>query len=106
MQHSHEALDRPGGLTRVGLLLPLRDREFRKLWAAMCVSLLGDGAFLVAVAWQVYELSNAPTAMSVVGIAMTVPTIVFLLIGGVASDRFDRRLVMVAADLPASLRRA
>jgi MFS family permease len=99
MQHSHEALDRPGGLTRVGLLLPLRDPEFRKLWFAMCVSLLGDGAFLVAVAWQVYELSNAPTAMSVVGIAMTVPTIVFLLIGGVASDRFDRRRVMVAADL-------
>jgi MFS family permease len=99
MQHSHEALDRPGGLTRVGLLLPLRDPEFRKLWFAMCVSLLGDGAFLVAVAWQVYELSNAPTALSVVGIAMTVPTIVFLLIGGVASDRFDRRKVMVAADL-------
>ena len=24
----------------------------------MCVSLLGDGAFLVAVAWQVYELSQ------------------------------------------------
>ncbi len=55
---------------------PLRDPEFRKLWAAMCVSLLGDGAFLVAVAWQVYELSNTPTALSVVGIAMTVPTIV------------------------------
>jgi MFS family permease len=99
MHHSHEGLDRPGGLTRVGLLLPLRDREFRKLWIAMCASLLGDGAFLVAVAWQVYELSNVPTAMSVVGIAMTVPTIVFLLIGGVASDRFDRRKVMIAADL-------
>jgi MFS family permease len=99
MHHSHEALDRAGGVARVGLLRPLRDPEFRKLWTAMCVSLLGDGAFLVAVAWQVYELSNAPTAMSVVGIAMTVPTIVFLLIGGVASDRFDRRMVMVAADL-------
>jgi hypothetical protein len=99
MHHSHEALDRPGGIARVGLLVPLRDREFRKLWTAMCVSLLGDGAFLVAVAWQVYELSNAPTAMSVVGIAMTVPTILFLLLGGVASDRFDRRRVMVAADL-------
>ena len=72
----------------------------------MCVSLLGDGAFLVAVAWQVYELSNAPTAMSVVGIAMTVPTIVFLLIGGVASDRFDRRMVMVAADCCAPWRGA
>jgi MFS family permease len=99
MHHSHEALDRPGGIARVGLLIPLRDREFRKLWTAMCVSLLGDGAFLVAVAWQVYELSNTPTAMSVVGIAMTVPTILFLLLGGVASDRFDRRLVMVAADV-------
>jgi MFS family permease len=99
MQHSHEALDRAGGVARLGLLQPLRDPEFRKLWIAMCVSLLGDGAFLVAVAWQVYELSNTPTAMSVVGIAITVPTIVFLLIGGVASDRFDRRMVMVAADL-------
>jgi MFS family permease len=99
MHHSHEALDRPGGIARVGLLRPLRDREFRKVWAAMCVSLLGDGAFLVAVAWQVYSLSNTPTAMSVVGIAMTVPTILFLLLGGVASDRFDRRMVMVAADV-------
>jgi DHA3 family tetracycline resistance protein-like MFS transporter len=99
MHHSHEALDRPGGVARVGLLVPLRDREFRKLWVAMCVSLLGDGAFLVAVAWQVYDLSNTPTAMSVVGIAMTVPTIAFLLLGGVASDRLDRRSIMVAADL-------
>jgi DHA3 family tetracycline resistance protein-like MFS transporter len=37
--------------------------------------------------------------MSLVGIAMTVPTIVFLLVGGVASDRFDRRRIMLAADL-------
>ncbi len=99
MHHSHESLDRPGAIARVGLLAPLRDREFRKLWAAMCVSLLGDGAFLVAVAWQVYDLADTPTAMSVVGIAMTVPTILFLLLGGVASDRFDRRKVMVAADV-------
>jgi DHA3 family tetracycline resistance protein-like MFS transporter len=99
MHHSHEALDRPVGVARVGLLVPLREPQFRKLWVAMCVSLLGDGAFLVAIAWQVYELSNTPTAMSVVGIAMTVPTILFLLVGGVASDRFDRRRIMVGADL-------
>ena len=99
MHHSHEALDRPGGVARVGLLVPLRDPDFRRLWTAMCVSLLGDGAFLVAIAWQVYELSSTPTAMSVVGIAMTVPTILFLLLGGVASDRFDRRRIMVGADL-------
>jgi DHA3 family tetracycline resistance protein-like MFS transporter len=99
MFHSHEALDRPGGHSGSGLLAPLREREFRLLWSGMCVSLLGDGAFLVALAWQVYALSDTATAMSLVGIAMTIPTIVFLLIGGVASDRFDRRRIMLGADL-------
>ena len=99
MLHSHEALDRAGGLDRAGLLAPLRHREFRLLWSGMCISLLGDGAFIVALAWQVYALSNTATAMSLVGIAMTVPTIVFLLVGGVASDRFDRRRIMLCADL-------
>jgi hypothetical protein len=35
---------------------------------------------------------------ALVGIAMTVPTIAFLLLGGVVSDRADRRRVMLAAD--------
>src|SRR3990170_3693812 len=78
---------------------PLRLREFRLLWIGMTVSLLGDGIFTVALAWQVYELSDAPTALSVVGIAMSVPHIVLLLFGGVASDRFERRRVMIGADL-------
>jgi len=63
------------------------------------VSLLGDGIFVVAMAWQVYALSNAPTALALVGITMTVPTIALLLLGGVLSDRFDRRRIMVAADV-------
>jgi MFS family permease len=99
MLHSHEGLDRAGGYDRAGLLAPLRHREFRLLWSGMCISLLGDGAFIVALAWQVYEMSDTATAMSLVGIAMTIPTIVFLLIGGVASDRLDRRRIMLAADV-------
>jgi MFS family permease len=98
MHHSHEALDRSGGISRAGLLSPLRHRDFRLLCGAMSISLLGDGAFLVALAWQAYALSDAPTAMSLIGIAMTVPTIAFLLLGGVASDRLDRRSIMIAAD--------
>ena len=99
MQHSHEALDRPGGFSRINLLAPLRHRDFRLLWAGMTVSLLGDGVFLVAMAWQAYELWNAPAALSILGIGMTVPTIAFLLPAGILSDRLDRRLVMLWADI-------
>ena len=64
----------------------------------MTVSLVGDGVFLIAIAWESYVLWNAPAALSIVGIAMTVPTIAFLLLGGVLSDRYDRRKVMACAD--------
>jgi MFS family permease len=99
VQHSHEALDRPGGFARLNLLSPLRHRDFRLLWAGMTVSLLGDGIFLVAMAWQAYDLWNAPAALSILGIGMTVPTIAFLLPAGILSDRLDRRLVMLWADI-------
>ena len=99
MQHNFEGLDRPGGVARVGLLRPLRSRDFRLLWAGMTVSLVGDGVFLVAIAWTAYSLWNTPAALSIVGIAMTVPMIACLLFGGVISDRFDRRRVLLYADL-------
>jgi MFS family permease len=77
----------------------LANRDFRLLFVGRCVSLLGDGAFLVAMAWQAYTLSNAPTALSLLGIAMTVPLISLLLFGGVVSDSHGRRKVMLSADL-------
>jgi MFS family permease len=98
MQHSHDSLDRPGGFARVNLLAPLRHRDFRLLWAGMTVSLVGDGIFFVAMAWQAYELWNAPAALALLGIGMTIPTIVFLLPAGILSDRLDRRSVMLWAD--------
>jgi DHA3 family tetracycline resistance protein-like MFS transporter len=94
--------DQPGGGSfvdrRVQILTPLRHRDFRLLWIGMTASLLGDGIFYVALAWQAYELSNTPSALSMIGVAMTIPHVVFLLAGGVVSDRFDRRRVVIAAD--------
>ena len=69
----------------------------------MTISLIGDGIFLVAMAWQAYELWNAPAALSILGIGMTVPTIAFLLPAGVLSDRLDRRLIMLSADVGRAL---
>ena len=98
MQHSHEALDRPGGVSSARIFAPLRHRDFRVLWSGMAVSLLGDGIFFVAVAWETYSLWNAPAALSIVSIGMTLPMILFLLAGGVVSDRYNRRAVMACAD--------
>lgn len=67
-----------GGAT-VRILAPLAIRDFALLYAGMAVSLLGDGMYTVAIAWQVYALSNAPTALSVVGVAWSVPQVVLLL---------------------------
>lgn len=84
---------------RFRILEPLRIRDFALLYAGMTVSMLGDGIYFVAIAWQVYELSNAPTALSIVGLAWSVPMVLFLLGGGVLSDRVDRRSLLIASDL-------
>lgn len=86
-------------LARARVLEPLRDRDFALLTGGASISLLGDGFFFIALAWQVYEISNVPTALSLVGVAWTLPLTVFLLLGGALSDRYDRRRLMVAADV-------
>jgi MFS family permease len=94
-----QIVDDDGVRTRVRLLRPLAIRDFRLLWTGMTLSLLGDGVLLVALAWQAYELSNRPGAMAAVGIALTLPQVALVLFGGLVSDRFQRRLVMLGADL-------
>jgi predicted outer membrane lipoprotein len=85
---------------RVGVLRPLRIRDFRLLWTGMTVSMIGDGVYIVAVAWLVYqELGASPAALAAVGVAWTTPQVVFVLASGALSDRMDRRWLMVAGDL-------
>jgi hypothetical protein len=84
---------------RLKIVQPLKLRDFSLLWAGMTVSMLGDGIYFVAIAWQVLRLSNAPTALSAVGVAWTLPQVVFLLLGGVVSDRLERRTILLASDV-------
>ena len=70
-------------------------RDFAFYWTARTTSWLGDGVMVVALPWQVYELTNSPTAMGVVGALQLGPILVYTLFGGVASDRFDRRKVFL-----------
>jgi len=88
-----------GPLGRAKILQPLRHRDFALLTGGSTVSLLGDGFFFLALAWQVYEISNVPTALSVVWVAWTLPSVIFLLVGGALADRYDRRWLMIGADI-------
>jgi MFS family permease len=84
---------------RIGILRPLRVRDFAFLWIGMTVSFIGDGVYLIAIAWQTYDLSNSPSALAAVGVAWSLPQVVLLLISGVLSDRLDRRYLMIAGDV-------
>ena len=82
----------------VSLTAPLRQRDFRLLWTGMSVSLLGDGFFLVAVAWEAFGLSNRPASLAYVGVALSLPQVAMLLVGGAVSDRWGCRPVLIWAD--------
>ena len=84
---------------RIKIFAPLRLYGFRILWTGMTISLIGDGITLVAIAWQVYELSNLPTALGITMMAMSIPHVLLLLFGGAVSDRLDRRRIMLGADI-------
>lgn len=64
----------------------------------MSVSLVGDGVYLVALAWQAYTLSPKPQALAMLGVCATVPQLLALLGGGVLSDRVERRRILLGAD--------
>src|SRR5436190_19933285 len=83
--------------TRIGILRPLRIRDFRLLWAGMSVSLIGDGIYLVAIALEVYSISDKPSSLALVGLAWTGPMVLVLLFSGVLSDRLERRRLLIVA---------
>ena len=69
------------------------------LWSCQTVSRLGDSLFRIALAWWVLEKTGSATAMATVLVFSSVPMLIFLLIGGVVTDRFPRLRIMVLSDL-------
>jgi MFS family permease len=77
----------------------LRTREFRLLFSAQAVSVLGDRMVAVALAFAVLEIGGSVADVGLVLAAGTFPLVATVLVGGVVADRASRRGVMVAADL-------
>jgi MFS family permease len=86
-------------VVRPQILRPLGERDFRLLWSARSISMLGDGMFSVALVWQTLELSSSATTLATVVLCRALPRVLFMLVGGVVSDRVSRKRVLIMSDL-------
>jgi MFS transporter, DHA3 family, macrolide efflux protein len=81
-----------------GAVQLLRRRDFRRTYAAIVVSELGDSFQYIALMW--FALVTAgPLGVLAVRLADSVPALLFGLHGGLVADRSDRRRVMISSDL-------
>ena len=77
----------------------LREREFRLLWLGQTVSSLGDALVPLALTFAVLDLTGSAADLGLVFAAFMGARVIFMLAGGVWSDRLPRQLVMIAADI-------
>ena len=77
----------------------LSHRPFALLWSGQTTSRLGNSLYRIALAWWVLEKTGSAAAMGTVLIFSSVPMLIFLLVGGVVTDRFPRLRVMWISDL-------
>jgi MFS transporter, DHA3 family, macrolide efflux protein len=76
----------------------LRRRDFRRVYVAVSASELGDALQYIALMWFAFE-AGGPLGVLAVRLADSVPALVFGLHGGLVADRWDRRRVLIGADL-------
>src|SRR5262245_31830589 len=78
--------------------LAFRSREFRLVWSAQGVSLIGDAAFLTALGWRMFTLAGSGK-LGIVLAGQALAMLTTVLIGGALADRFPRRTMMIVSDL-------
>ena len=74
-------------------------RPFRLFFFGQGISAVGDRIVSVALAFAVLGLTGSVKDLGLVLAAQSVPLVLFLLVGGVWSDRLPRRAVMLTSDL-------
>lgn len=83
----------------MNLFRSLTNRSFALLWSGQTISRLGDSLFSITLAWWILEKTGSAAAMGKMLIFSTIPMLLFLLIGGVVTDRFKSLKVMLVADI-------
>lgn len=81
----------------------LRDRAFRRIFAASFASQTGDWFQITGRALLVYQITGSAAALGVIYVASFVPMLLLTNVGGLIADRFDRRRVMITCQVLAML---
>jgi predicted MFS family arabinose efflux permease len=80
-------------------LAPFRHPIFRAVWVANVVSQFGGLIQTVGAAWLMLSIAASAEMVTLVQASMTLPIVLFALVAGALADNFDRRLMMLAAQL-------
>ncbi|MBS0367817.1 MAG: MFS transporter [Proteobacteria bacterium] len=77
-------------------LRSLKSRNYRIYFAGQLISLAGTWMQQIAMVWLAYRLSGSAFVLGMVGFASQIPILVFGAMGGVITDRFDKRRLLLA----------
>src|SRR5262245_43703089 len=70
-----------------------RHRSFVLFWCARTFTNVAYMMQGVAVGWQLYDLTNSPLDLGLVGLVQFIPLVAMSVIAGQVLDLFDRRLI-------------
>lgn len=84
---------------RSGVLSPLRSADFRRLWIAQTISIVGDKINQIGLSIMVFQVTGSYVQMGIVFGLTFLPAALFGLFAGPLVDRWDRRRTMLVADL-------
>lgn len=85
---------------QIGFIELLREnREFRRLWLGQIVSQTGDWFNTIALFQIALHLTDSGRGVALILTTRFLATVIFSPLGGVLADRFNRRTIMIAADL-------
>jgi MFS family permease len=77
-------------------IAPLRDgRDFRLLFTGQLISMLGSQLTVVAIPFQIYEMTHSSLQVGAVSLAQLLPFIAGALVAGPMGDTHDRRRIML-----------
>lgn len=78
---------------------PLALPAFRRVLVSNMVSATGNGMAPIALAFAVLQIGGSPLSLAAVLAANSIPTIVFLVAGGVYADRWSRSSIIFVSNL-------